>query len=196
MLAPVAFALRPGFFLTVLLAGGGGAGAGTGFSWFFMIGVGGGGGDVSLVSSARPVSAPAATSQRPERSESARQSASESAAPATSSSAAVENVAAAVSVARLNRLLREAASKAGQPWTRDVVPFAKHTVPVYLSPAAEYQMQPWVERFDADHGKDLAVEVREYFIPDFSAWKDNDPFEAAFTRLLRDLKAEGPPSAK
>jgi hypothetical protein len=46
------------------------------------------------------------------------------------------------------------------------------------------------ECFDADTGKDLAVELREYFIPDFSNWKDHDQFEAAFDRLLRDLKAE------
>jgi hypothetical protein len=38
--------------------------------------------------------------------------------------------------------------------------------------------------FDADSGKDLAVELREYFIPDFSHWKDHDQFEAAFARLL------------
>lgn len=44
--------------------------------------------------------------------------------------------------------------------------------------------------FDAETGKDLAVEVREYFIPDFSNWKDHDAFEFAFKRLLRDLKAE------
>jgi hypothetical protein len=43
--------------------------------------------------------------------------------------------------------------------------------------------------FDADTGKDLAVEVREYFIPDFSNWKNDDAFEAAFSRLLSDLKA-------
>jgi hypothetical protein len=41
---------------------------------------------------------------------------------------------------------------------------------------------------DADGGKDLAVEVREYFIPDFSNWKDHDSFERAFERLLRDLR--------
>ncbi len=46
------------------------------------------------------------------------------------------------------------------------------------------------ECFDADSGKDLGVEVREYFIPDFSNWKDHDAFEAAFARLLKDLKAE------
>jgi hypothetical protein len=44
--------------------------------------------------------------------------------------------------------------------------------------------------FDADTGKDLAVEVREYYIPDFSDWKDHDAFEGAFARLLCDLKAE------
>jgi hypothetical protein len=49
--------------------------------------------------------------------------------------------------------------------------------------------------FDADTGKDLAVEVREYFIPDFSNWKvlaDGHPaaFESAFGRLKKDLEAE------
>ena len=42
----------------------------------------------------------------------------------------------------------------------------------------------------ADSGKDLAIELREYFIPDFSHWKEHDPFEAAFARLLKDLRAE------
>ena len=44
--------------------------------------------------------------------------------------------------------------------------------------------------FDADTGKDLAVKVREYFIPDFSNWKDHDAFESAFARLKKDLEAE------
>lgn len=44
--------------------------------------------------------------------------------------------------------------------------------------------------FDADSGRDLAVEVREYFIPDFSNWEDHDSFEAAFEKLLRDLQLE------
>ena len=39
--------------------------------------------------------------------------------------------------------------------------------------------------------KDLAVEMREYAMPnDFSKWKDHDAFEIAFTRLLKDLRAE------
>ena len=44
--------------------------------------------------------------------------------------------------------------------------------------------------FDADTGKDSAREIREYFIPDFSNWKDHDSFEHTFARLLRDLKAD------
>jgi len=44
--------------------------------------------------------------------------------------------------------------------------------------------------FDADTAKDLAVKVREYFIPDFSNWKDHDAFESAFARLKKDLEAE------
>jgi uncharacterized protein YjbI with pentapeptide repeats len=63
--------------------------------------------------------------------------------------------------------------------------------PIALVPYG--QIHDW-ECFDADHGKDLAVEVREYFIPDFSAWKDDDAFEAGFARLLNDLKAEAPPA--
>lgn len=50
-------------------------------------------------------------------------------------------------------------------------------------------IQEW-ECFDADSGKDLALELREYFIPNFSNWKDQDAFETAFNKLLRDLKAE------
>jgi len=44
--------------------------------------------------------------------------------------------------------------------------------------------------FDADTGKDMAREIREYFIPDFSNWKDHDSFKEGFKRLLDDLKAE------
>jgi TIR domain len=45
------------------------------------------------------------------------------------------------------------------------------------------------ECFDADTAKDLATEIREYYIPDFTTWKDHDAFEATIARLLRDLKA-------
>ena len=42
--------------------------------------------------------------------------------------------------------------------------------------------------FDADTGKDMAVEIREYFIPDFTNWKDHDAFEATYQRLMKDFK--------
>lgn len=43
---------------------------------------------------------------------------------------------------------------------------------------------------DGDTGLDSAAEIREYFIPDFSNWKDHDSFEEAFARLLKDLSAD------
>jgi len=48
-------------------------------------------------------------------------------------------------------------------------------------------LQNWT-LFDANEGRDLAAEVREYFIPDFSNWKNHDDYQAAFERLLADLK--------
>jgi hypothetical protein len=59
--------------------------------------------------------------------------------------------------------------------------------PISLAPFDA--LRAW-EAFDADIGKDVAVEVREYFVPDFSCWKDHDAYKQAFDRLLRDLKAE------
>jgi len=56
-------------------------------------------------------------------------------------------------------------------------------------------LQEWT-CFDADRGKDLAIEVREYFIPDFSNWKNHDSFEAAFARLQTDLRAADAPRKK
>jgi uncharacterized protein YjbI with pentapeptide repeats len=52
-------------------------------------------------------------------------------------------------------------------------------------------LRQW-ESFYADLAQDVAEEIREYFIPDFSNWKDHDSFEKAFARLLSDLKAEKP----
>ena len=50
-------------------------------------------------------------------------------------------------------------------------------------------LRDW-ECFDADTGKDSAREIREYFIPDFSNWKDHASYQTAFQRLVSDLKAE------
>jgi hypothetical protein len=52
------------------------------------------------------------------------------------------------------------------------------------------------ECFDADTGKDSAREIREYFIPDFSRWKEHDCYQEAFDRLLRDLKTGDAAPAK
>jgi len=60
--------------------------------------------------------------------------------------------------------------------------------PIRLAPFET--LRDW-ECFDADTGKDSAREIREYFIPDFSNWKDHDSFQKAFQRLLNDLKAQG-----
>lgn len=60
--------------------------------------------------------------------------------------------------------------------------------PITLVPFEQIEM--W-NAFDADIGKDMAREIREYFIPDFSGWKDQANFKAALHRLLRDLKSSG-----
>jgi len=43
---------------------------------------------------------------------------------------------------------------------------------------------------DGDTGEDLARRIREYFIPDFTEWRNHDRYAHSFERLLRDLKAE------
>lgn len=61
--------------------------------------------------------------------------------------------------------------------------------PVSLVPFDE--IKEW-KAFDADTGKDSAREIREYYIPNFSTWKNNNSYQKAFDRLLRDLKANKP----
>ena len=60
--------------------------------------------------------------------------------------------------------------------------------PVTLVPF-DPAIRDW-ECFDGDSGKDFAREIREYFIPDFSNWKDHDAYQKAFNRLVADLKAD------
>ena len=43
---------------------------------------------------------------------------------------------------------------------------------------------------DPKTGKELGREIRKYFIPDFSNWKDHDSYQEAFQRLVESLKAE------
>ncbi|MGA2746324.1 MAG: hypothetical protein ABSE44_16635 [Candidatus Sulfotelmatobacter sp.] len=45
--------------------------------------------------------------------------------------------------------------------------------------------------FDVDEGEDLAIEIREYYIADFSEWKNHDSYAREFEKLLRDLRTEG-----
>lgn len=55
-------------------------------------------------------------------------------------------------------------------------------------------LQRW-EAYDSASSPDLAEEVRQYYVPDFSNWKHEDAFEREFAKLLRDLRsAEDPPS--
>lgn len=46
------------------------------------------------------------------------------------------------------------------------------------------------ECLDSDSGEDLAEKVREFQIPDFSKWKEEDEFETGFASLMRDLRRE------
>ena len=62
--------------------------------------------------------------------------------------------------------------------------------PIGLVPFGE--IRKW-KNFDADMGKDSAREIREYFIPDFSNWKDEDVYSLVFERLLKDLRAVDEP---
>jgi uncharacterized protein YjbI with pentapeptide repeats len=46
------------------------------------------------------------------------------------------------------------------------------------------------EAYDAVIDMDVAAEVREHMVPDFSEWQDDDAYQWAFERLLRDMKTE------
>jgi len=63
--------------------------------------------------------------------------------------------------------------------------------PIRLAPFET--LRDW-ECFDADTGKDSAREIREYFIPDFSKWKNHNSYQEAFNRLVADLKVSDPSS--
>ena len=57
------------------------------------------------------------------------------------------------------------------------------------SPCRLRSDQRW-KAFDADTGKDTARKIREYYIPDFSNWKDHDSLEQAFIKLLDALEKD------
>jgi hypothetical protein len=59
--------------------------------------------------------------------------------------------------------------------------------PITLVPISK--VKEW-KCFDAERGIDSAREIREYFIPDFSGWKQHDQYQVAFDQLVKGLKAE------
>jgi hypothetical protein len=87
----------------------------------------------------------------------------------------------------------------GSKWVRDEIRRARKAevregrrklFPIRLM---EYgSLERW-ESFYADLAEDMAEEIREYFIPDFSNWKDHDAFEAEFDRLIGALKSATSP---
>jgi hypothetical protein len=60
---------------------------------------------------------------------------------------------------------------------------------LFLVRLCEFDVLRAWECLDADFGGDLANEIRQYFIPHFSNWKNHDDSEAAFAKLLTGLLA-------
>ena len=57
-------------------------------------------------------------------------------------------------------------------------------------------LKEW-ECFDAEIGRDSAVEIREYLIPNFSTWKTNhDAYKENFDRLVKSLQTHNAKAAK
>ena len=54
------------------------------------------------------------------------------------------------------------------------------------------KIQNW-SLFDSDSGRDVAKEIREFYIPNFSNWKDHNSFELEFKKLMRDLEPDSDP---
>jgi len=70
---------------------------------------------------------------------------------------------------------------------REVAEKKRVLFPVRL---ASYEALRQWKLFDADEGRDFATEIREYYIPDFSEWKNHDLYVREFEKLLRDLRTD------
>jgi glycosyltransferase involved in cell wall biosynthesis len=68
---------------------------------------------------------------------------------------AMANITCQHASSRLNRILQDYATSAGQPWTRDITPMCWRYVPSYVDPADEQVMAPHVARLQADYGIEL-----------------------------------------
>lgn len=69
---------------------------------------------------------------------------------------------------------------------REVKESCRVLFPISLVPIDE--IEEWT-LFDADNGQDLAAEIREYLIPNFSDWRKPHVFEKQFNNLLSGLQA-------
>ena len=57
-------------------------------------------------------------------------------------------------------------------------------------------LREW-ECFDAEMGKDSSVEIREYFVPNFSSWDtDHQAYKENFDRLVGSLQTDGAHAVK
>jgi glycosyltransferase involved in cell wall biosynthesis len=65
---------------------------------------------------------------------------------------AMENISCEASHAILNQHLRDAAKRAGQPWTTDLLPFYQNALPRYVDPEQEQEMSHWYEDFAQRYG--------------------------------------------
>ena len=75
--------------------------------------------------------------------------------------------------------------KGGAPTPKDWAPEKQMLFPISLVPYDA--VRRW--EYPVSDGTDLAEEIRQYFIPDFSNWKDHESYQKAFQRLVKDLKA-------
>jgi hypothetical protein len=53
----------------------------------------------------------------------------------------------------------------------------------------EKALRDW-ELYYGKEGKDSAEEIRRFYIPDFSRWKEHDLYIKEFEKLVRDLRVE------
>lgn len=75
---------------------------------------------------------------------------------------------------------------------RGKLPPKRHVLfPIALVPFSD--IRTW-EQFNADLGEDIAREIREYFVRDFSAWNTNhDAYQQAFEKVVGALNSADDP---
>jgi uncharacterized protein YjbI with pentapeptide repeats len=92
-------------------------------------------------------------------------------------------------------LLILSAESMSSPWVKTEIGKARHKelaekrrvlFPLALVPFND--IRKW-EQFNADLGEDTAKEIREFFLPDFSDWKNHDAYQQWFAKVLNALKS-------